>query len=579
MPSPNPDEDFWLALPPTGSPLSHPRASASPNSDKDVSPALPPIGSPLKDPPASASPNSDEDFWLALPPPGSNHYPMSNRSDPKGQNVTACAEQPSATPNPNASIHCLPPEIISRIFVLGSLDSQEEFIEDGESASTDDPPGHFATLCSHVCHYWRSIAIDTPQLWSYIDFEEAPPFEKSKEWIARSKATPLTIEIDHTPHDYDQDENLFNPTQAETILMMILNLISPETHRWHSFDLVSNYYELIWLWQRQLVDIGPFPILKRLALFCYEDIIDDETFQPQKFRSPISIFQTGTPKLQCLVLWGVHLDWEATTILEGLKSLHLAYHTKDVRLSYEQFTRALRRSPDLEALTLECSAPSPLPWVGPHERVVLNSLRDLAILFVGIDEALTIVNSIEFPALVSAPISALTRQAYMVWQRSLELDLEDENMKPFIDAFCSGKRPRFQDVESLKLTSFQCRPNASTQFLRSMPNIKSMTLNFNFLPLHFRHALAGTPYLCPKLDTLKLSGLEERTLKNLIKARNIGPTPISHLYLDLDDEHTEQTVKWLKQRVETVKFYEASGEENEEDDDEEDEEDEEENGW
>jgi hypothetical protein len=148
-------------------------------------------------------------------------------------------------------------------------------------------------------------------------------------------------------------------------------------------------------------------------------------------------------------------------------------------------------------------------------------------------------------------------------------------MKPFISTVCKGQHPRFRDVESLKLTSFECSPKAGKQFLSSMPNLTSMTLNFNFLPLHFRHTLASPPLLCPKLNTLKLSGLDDKALKGLIRARKKGTTPIQRLYLDEDDELTDGTVRWLKEQVETVKFYEASDDEDEEgEDDEEDDEDE-----
>jgi len=95
-----------------------------------------------------------------------------------------------------------------------------------------------------------------------------------------------------------------------------------------------------------------------------------------------------------------------------------------------------------------------------------------------------------------------------------------------------------------------------------------MTLNFHFLPFHFHHALTRTPLICPNLTTLKLAGLDSKMLKGLIKARNRGPTAIQQLILDRDDDLPEHTVRWLTKQVKSVKFYEASGEEDEDEEDE-----------
>ncbi|KAF8573883.1 hypothetical protein K439DRAFT_1665645 [Ramaria rubella] len=456
-------------------------------------------------------------------------------------------------------IGALPPEVLAHVFAIGSQENDED---DGyvENISDDDDTdsslvqqAHFATLCSHVCQYWRSVALSTPQLWSNLEFEGAQTFEKYMEWIARSKGAPLTIQIDLTADatpefqadrfDTEDDEDLkrqivvhHQTHKSDTILEMIL----PHVHQWKTFELVVDYYELIWVFQTALTRLESAPILEHLGFFCHEDWIDEDQFSPQSLRNPISLFQGGTPKIRSVCLWGVHFQWETATYLAGLACLQLAWHTKDVRLSCEQFAQTLTLSPKLEVLILEGSAPLPGTW--PEERIPLHFLRALSIAYIDVSDAISVVQHIDFPAL-----------------KNLTLDLEAESVKEFIHAVCARNKPRFGSVESLKLTSFQCLQADGILFLSNMPNVVSLTLNFNYLPGHFRKSLASnSPSLCPKLHTLKLSGLDAKDLKSLIKGRQKSSTRIQSLYLDQDDAYSEDTIRWLKREVETVLFYEAS---------------------
>ena len=58
----------------------------------------------------------------------------------------------------------------------------------------------FATRVSHVCRQWRSVALETPDVWSKVVFtpksyKERPDFSKQVEWLKRSCGALLTIEF------------------------------------------------------------------------------------------------------------------------------------------------------------------------------------------------------------------------------------------------------------------------------------------------------------------------------------------------------------------------------------------------
>ena len=79
--------------------------------------------------------------------------------------------------------------------------------------------------------------------------------------------------------------------------------------------------------------------------------------------------------------------------------------------------------------------------------------------------------------------------------------------------------------------------------------------------------------LCPRLETLKLSGLGPKRLKTLIQARQRSPTPIRQLYVDQDDiVESSKYFRWLKGNVQLVEFFENSDVESDEDEDDEDDE-------
>ncbi|KDQ19247.1 hypothetical protein BOTBODRAFT_433632 [Botryobasidium botryosum FD-172 SS1] len=93
-------------------------------------------------------------------------------------------------------INRLPPECISQIFIMGSIPEPEDK-DDPDADDPREPLGKpFYLTVYRVCHRWREIALNTPQLWISIRFSDSAPFEFSELMLERSRGCPLYIHLD-----------------------------------------------------------------------------------------------------------------------------------------------------------------------------------------------------------------------------------------------------------------------------------------------------------------------------------------------------------------------------------------------
>ncbi|KAK2464065.1 hypothetical protein APHAL10511_003895 [Amanita phalloides] len=94
----------------------------------------------------------------------------------------------------------LPPEILSRIFILCTLYPIElPYV-------TDDLPDQL--VLSQVCLKWRQIALDCAELWNNVmilqfdaDYDHCASLYRT--WVARAKDFPLTVKMELVTNDLD----------------------------------------------------------------------------------------------------------------------------------------------------------------------------------------------------------------------------------------------------------------------------------------------------------------------------------------------------------------------------------------
>ncbi|KAI9064010.1 hypothetical protein FKP32DRAFT_1570692, partial [Trametes sanguinea] len=113
----------------------------------------------------------------------------------------------------------LPPEILSEIFALVSTKQYEETWRHHYGSSQV----YKWLSVAHVCRVWRSIALDTPRLWSNIVLTRP---EVDREVLARSKKAPLWISA-NVLHPEDERATMLNTIMEDATRLKELHLTGP----------------------------------------------------------------------------------------------------------------------------------------------------------------------------------------------------------------------------------------------------------------------------------------------------------------------------------------------------------------
>ena len=282
-------------------------------------------------------------------------------------------------------ISYFPPEIFAAIFSFLSLP--------GIPSLGGTPALNLTRFrISHVCHQWREIALNQPQLWSYVDFN-AVSLAGAAEILVRAKSVPLYMEIRTSSRDYRFGLFL---KEAQAHLPQIRHLsIGAE-----SFGLIHG--------QLENALVSPAPTLEYLSLFFHDDenrrlagrlVIPD---------LPVihALFGGSTPRLSCLKLRNCNIGWDSP-LFKGLRYLEILKPHEMARPTLAVWLDTLGEIPQLRTLTLRSASPVAAHFPFDVKRTVtLPSLTHLDISASLPDCALASAH-LDLPALTSLRLTAI----------------------------------------------------------------------------------------------------------------------------------------------------------------------------
>lgn len=477
----------------------------------------------------------------------------------------------------------------------------------------------FQVLVSHVCRHFREVAIESPSLWTYITFGEAPPFDRQKVWIQRSKGLPLEIHIDctltqfphgdgddhsdasslseapillnsegiphitlpHTDSNDHESQSEIEDFEEEPLLLSvehlteILGIVIPHVDRWRKLELGVTRYEYMHKALSLMAECPAAPMLEELELFHYDDCEEYEKFQPDDLKAPFVLFNGIAPKLTHVSLWGVHLSWDESPFLSGLVKFELSYHAKNVRPSWETFAKILQDSPELRTLSLLLSGPGGEPSDWPTDQVIeVPSLSTLVICY----------HEPEY-------IESLMKQLYLPNVKDLTLDYDEGDYTEFAHQLASSQpvplggsrtKPLLAGLTHLKISGLPCNAKSVDAMLEQLNHLQVLNLNvvseqeevfFDKLaaPISLSTVdcvMAGKlSWYCPNLKTILTTGIHGARMKEFVEARRIAGVPLAKVSMSEEDHVDEKDEKWLRNHLESLEFFEPSDSEEEVSDD------------
>jgi len=242
-----------------------------------------------------------------------------------GAEFPLCSETNTCTCLPIA--HTLPPSLMSLIaeFIV-AMDAQmshisklpDEMLEAILCVYSDTRlDAALLLVCTHVCRWWRYVALSSPRLWRYIDV--CRPHLALLSLTRSGSSVPLSV-----------------VSSSGAILPWNWVLLHPYAARIHEIDLDMLYFDI----RRVMFGIGKScPKLHSLRIISRGKGGDQDD----------SELQCDMPSLRRLSLDGVSLKWGSLTNLTHLSLWDLcAVHAP----SLHQLHSILRHSPRLESLSL-----------------------------------------------------------------------------------------------------------------------------------------------------------------------------------------------------------------------------------
>ncbi|KAA1475935.1 hypothetical protein DENSPDRAFT_454542 [Dentipellis sp. KUC8613] len=243
--------------------------------------------------------------------------------------------------NDVAHVNRLPSEILAHIF--------------GYLQDLDKPRYNLGWLqVTHVCHQWRTAALDHASLWSDILCDFGPRW--AEKFLHRSRMAPIsfvypTVRIAHGRTEIDVVDVL---TQHLCHMQELDITVSGKKHE-DTAPIISTL-------QR------PAPLLEEAFIY------NTGTFTPTL---PRDIFAHSAPQLRLLNIWSFNVEWSSLTF-DNLVQLHVGAHsTISGPEGFEQFLAALARMPALEVLELRYAVSGLLGSVSPHSYAGLTTFPKL----------------------------------------------------------------------------------------------------------------------------------------------------------------------------------------------------------
>ncbi|KAF9481476.1 hypothetical protein BDN70DRAFT_830979 [Pholiota conissans] len=291
-----------------------------------------------------------------------------------------------------APISRLPAEIFCKIF----LQTKALHELDDARGNRSRVSLRWIAEVSHICSYWRNVAINFPRLWIELPIDS---LHWVKEMLQRSKDAALIVKADL--------QSYFSQNYAEGLKLALRN----STRIKHL--IVLNIRDLpVWnAVQRSIAKSAPqLEWLHVTRGYAPKWNIRIDNFEPNPAEiSEDVLCEAG--RLRHLVLEMCRPNWTShPSFLRSLTHLRLCEINHDFRPTIKQFLDGLAAMPDLQFLDLQHAIPSEqIPW--PSEQVHLASIRTLFLQSTH-TELKSFFGCVTFPPTANVRVACIIRENF-----------------------------------------------------------------------------------------------------------------------------------------------------------------------
>lgn len=246
--------------------------------------------------------------------------------------------------NRDARTYNLPNETLSAIFEAGLIENP--FLEDMiriprmctfeyRAWGSESPP--FEILVSSVSRRWRSVALQTPRLWTVLNIDvENPTHDHHDLYLHRSKTCSLDITLSNCYQQEELPSDLVS--EANPDLKGHMYRLMPHVGRWRKFIILNSWIE------------SPSTVFSALA-HSRAPALETLVLDFRGSKGPIlDLFSGGAPRLSCVELVGLYLQ----PPLEVVKYAKLHHPTRsETQLTYAEMNQLIRPMHSLIHLQLD----------------------------------------------------------------------------------------------------------------------------------------------------------------------------------------------------------------------------------
>ena len=324
-------------------------------------------------------------------------------------------------------ISLLPPEVLARVFHFLLLEEPPFPIE-------RDLGWRRAT---HVCRFWRQVALDDSSLWGTISGITTNA-ELISEMLARSRDAPLDIDLNLNLH-FDIHGALYEALYRKVLLLFPPHL--PRTRKLQLHNLSASNFDII-----QSIYSREAPALEHFEI----GFSNTSPGSPVVFHDlgDTTLFKARAPRLRTLLLSHVLITWSLIPLgqLTQLKIVPFELVSTDyippaVELGdVKQFIDLLVNCPALETLALGHCLPSQLSQLSHGQTIHLSRLSRLC-LAGSSSRVMNLMEMLDLPSLKMLHLHCISENT---------LTHDDHLLLPIVSA--KLKNPAFVEFQKLSVT-------------------------------------------------------------------------------------------------------------------------------